>query len=212
MLAVTILNSTVKYRSFWSKNMRHKFTYSKSCRHQKCLTKIQKRWGFGGHFLRHVLFCIYSMHVIYWQVKVKVQAYILISNIASDFYIFTPCSLSLFIRVRSQLHGEHTVLQPSRRIKLIIHIAISVLPGTHFTSIEWSFWGLCVLLKDTTSKQCPNIEMKETWYFSENPAPSGIRKRMAGSDIDKAPRSSHCTMSLSTELLKWRYFSSFLFS
>ena len=39
---------------------------------------------------------------------------------------FTPWSLDLFIRVPSQLHGENTVLQ------LIIHIAISVLPGTHF--------------------------------------------------------------------------------
>ena len=31
-----------------------------------------------------------------------------------------------------QLHGEHTVFQPFRRIELIVHIAISVLPGTHF--------------------------------------------------------------------------------
>ena len=45
---------------------------------------------------------------------------------------FTPWSLNLFIRVPSQLHGEHTVLKPSRRIELIIHITISVLPGTHF--------------------------------------------------------------------------------
>ena len=38
----------------------------------------------------------------------------------------------LFIRVSFQLHGEHTVLQPFRRIKLIVHIAIPVLPGTNF--------------------------------------------------------------------------------
>ena len=44
---------------------------------------------------------------------------------------FTPWSLDLFIRVPFQLPGEHTVLQPFRRIELIIHIAISVLPGTH---------------------------------------------------------------------------------
>ena len=44
--------------------------------------------------------------------------------------MFTPWSLDLFIRVPSQLHEEHTVLQPFRRIKLIIHIAIYVLPGT----------------------------------------------------------------------------------
>ena len=49
--------------------------------------------------------------------------------------MFTPWSLDLLIRVPSQLHGEHTVLQSFRRIELIIHIAISVLhvlPGTHF--------------------------------------------------------------------------------
>ena len=33
-----------------------------------------------------------------------------------------------------QFHRGHrrTVLQPFRRIKFIVHIAISVLPGTHF--------------------------------------------------------------------------------
>ena len=32
-----------------------------------------------------------------------------------------------------QLHGEYTVLQPFRRIELIVHIVIPVLPGTtHF--------------------------------------------------------------------------------
>ena len=35
--------------------------------------------------------------------------------------------MDLFIRVPSQLHGEHTVLQPFRRTELIIHISISVL-------------------------------------------------------------------------------------
>ena len=63
---------------------------------------------------------------------VKVQVYSLISSISSDFYMFTPWSLDLFIRVPSQLHREHTVLRPFLRIELIIHIAISVLPGTHF--------------------------------------------------------------------------------
>ena len=55
--------------------------------------------------------------------------------------------------------------------------------------------GVNALPKDTTSNQCP--ERRETWYFSENPAPSGIRNRTAGSDIDKAPRSNHCATSLS---------------
>ena len=45
---------------------------------------------------------------------------------------FTPWSLDLFIRVSFQLPGEHTVLRPFRRIELIVHIAITVLPGTHF--------------------------------------------------------------------------------
>ena len=45
---------------------------------------------------------------------------------------FTPWSLDLFIHVPGQLPGEHTVLQPFRRIELIVHIAISVLPGTNF--------------------------------------------------------------------------------
>ena len=106
---------------------------------------------------------------------------------------FTPWSPDLFIRVPFQLHGEHTVLQPFRRIEVILHIVISVLPGTHFTWVKWSIWGLTALPKDTS---CPKIERGETWYFSEIPAPSGIRNRTAGSDIGKAPRSNHCAMSL----------------
>ena len=58
------------------------------------------------------------------------QVYSLLSSIASNFYIFIPWSLNLFIRVQSHLHGEHTVLQLFQCIELIIHIAISVLPGT----------------------------------------------------------------------------------
>ena len=45
---------------------------------------------------------------------------------------FTPLSLDLFIRVTFQLRREHTVMQPFRRIELIVPIAISVLPDTHF--------------------------------------------------------------------------------
>ena len=55
------------------------------------------------------------------------------------------------------------------------------------TWVKWSIWGLSVLPKDTTPKQCPNIKRGETWYFSENPVPSGIRNRTADSDIGKAP-------------------------
>ena len=61
-----------------------------------------------------------------------------------------------------KLHGEHTILQPFRRIELIVHIAISVLLGTHFDQVKWSIWGWSALLNDTTSKQCPKIE----WYIS----------------------------------------------
>ena len=62
------------------------------------------------------------------------QVYSLISSLKTYHPTshFTPWSLDLFIRGPSQLHGEHTVLQPFRRIELIMHIDISVLPGTHF--------------------------------------------------------------------------------
>ena len=67
-------------------------------------------------------------------IKVKVQVYSLISSLKTyhPTLHLTPWSLDLFIRVPLQLHGEHTVQQPFRRIELIVHIAISVLPGTHF--------------------------------------------------------------------------------
>ena len=68
---------------------------------------------------------------------VKVQVfYSLISSLKTYHRTLhlTPWSLDLFICVAFQLPGEHTVRQPFRRIKLIVHIAISVLPGrpTHF--------------------------------------------------------------------------------
>ena len=59
----------------------------------------------------------------------------------------------------------NTILQAFRRIKLIIHIVISVLPGTHFHLSQVK--NLSGFAKDTTSKQCPNIERGETLYFSE---------------------------------------------
>ena len=49
---------------------------------------------------------------------------------------FTPWSLDLFIHVPFQPPGEHTVLQPFRRIELTVHIAIFVLPGTHFHQVK----------------------------------------------------------------------------
>ena len=66
------------------------------------------------------------------KMKVTVQVYSPISSTSSDFYIFTPWLLDVFIRVPSEFHGDHTVLKPFRSIELSIHIAISVLPGIHF--------------------------------------------------------------------------------
>ena len=97
---------------------------------------------------------------------------------------FAPWSLDLFIRVPFQLNREHTVLQPFRRIELVVHIAISVLPGTHFHVSQVKHLRVKCLAQDTPSKQCPKFKRGETWYFSENPAPSGIWTRSAGSDID----------------------------
>ena len=67
--------------------------------------------------------------------KVKVQVYGLISSLKTyhPTLHLTPWSVDLFIRVAFQLHREHTVLQQFRHIELIVHIAISVLPSTHFT-------------------------------------------------------------------------------
>ena len=63
--------------------------------------------------------------------KVNVQVYSIISSLKTyhPALHFTLWSLNMFIRLSFQLHREHTVLQPFRRI---MHIAISVLPGTHF--------------------------------------------------------------------------------
>ena len=52
-------------------------------------------------------------------------------------------------------HGEHTVLQPFRRIELIVHIAISVLSGTHFHLSQVTHWRVKCLAQAQTSKQCP---------------------------------------------------------
>ena len=68
--------------------------------------------------------CHYMTGIQYPCNGKKVQVYSLILN-------FTPWSLGLLVRVPGQLQGEHTVLQPFRRIELTIHIVISLLPGTH---------------------------------------------------------------------------------
>ena len=86
-------------------------------------------------------------------VKVKVQVYSLISSLKTyhPTLHFTPWSLDLFIREPFQFHWEHTVLQAFRRIELIAHIAISVLPGTHFHLSQVKHWGWSAFPKDTTS-------------------------------------------------------------
>ena len=92
---------------------------------------------------------------------------------------FTPWSLDLFIRVPFQLPGEHTVLQPFRRIELIVHIAISVLPGTHFQSSE-AFEGEVSCPRTQHLNNVP-ILRGENIIFIWYPAPSGIRNCTAGS-------------------------------
>ena len=62
---------------------------------------------------------------------------------------------------------------------------------------KWSAWGRSDSPRGTTSRQCPNIERRKTWYFSDNPALSGVWIRSTTSDIGKAPHSNHCATSLS---------------
>ena len=132
-----------------------------------------------------------------FEEKFQVQVYSLISSLTTyhptlHFFLW---SLDMFIRVPFQLHGKHTVLQPFRCIELIVHITISVLPGTHFRLSQVKhLWVPCP--RTQSSKQCSKVERRETLYFSKNPAPSGVRKRTTGSDIGKAPRSNHCAMSI----------------
>ena len=105
---------------------------------------------------------------------------------------FTPWSLDLFIHVPFQLPGEHTV---SAHWTYRTHC--------HLCPTRYSFspepikhWRVKCLTQDW--------EVGEAWYFSENPAPSGIRNRTAGIDIGRAPLSNHCAMSLSTIYRRFR--------
>ena len=85
---------------------------------------------------------------IQMMIKVKVKVYSLKSSLKTyhPTLHLTPWSLDLFIRVTFQLHGEQTVMQPFWRIELIVNIAISDLPGTHFYLSQ-----VKNLPKDTTS-------------------------------------------------------------
>ena len=68
-----------------------------------------------------------------------------------------------------------------------------------FTWVRCNIWS--TLPNDTILKQCPKMKWGETWYFSKNPKPSGVRNRTSGSDIGRAPRSSNCATSL--PVFKW---------
>ena len=132
------------------------------------------------------------------MLKVKVQVYSLISSLKTyhPTLHLTPWSLDLFIREPFQLHGEHTVLQPLRRIELIVHIAISVLPGTHFHLSQVKHLRVKCLAQGhnilTMSQDWEGRNMIFLWKLCT----SGIRNRTAGSDIGRALRSNHCAMSL----------------
>ena len=133
------------------------------------------------------------------KLKVKVQVYSLISSLKTyhSTLHLTPWSLDLFIRVLFQLHGEHTVLQPFRRIEqLIVHIAISVLPGTHFhlrqvknLRVKCLSQGHNIL---TMSQDWEGRNIIFFWKFctKRDSKPHG-RKR-------HRPRFNHCAMSLRT--------------
>ena len=93
-------------------------------------------------------------------------------------------SLNLFIRVLFQLHGEHTVLQPFQRIELIVHIvhiAISILPGTpfHLSQVK-HLREKCLAQGHNIKTMTPRLRGEK--HFFENPAPSGVGNRTADSD------------------------------
>ena len=49
-------------------------------------------------------------------------------------------------------------MQPFRRIKLVVHIAISVLPGTHFHLSQVKNLRAKYLAQGHNIKQCPKID------------------------------------------------------
>ena len=59
-----------------------------------------------------------------------IYSYIKCEDSSSDLHV-TFWSLNLFMFVPFQLHEERTVLPSFRRLQLIIHIVISVLPDTY---------------------------------------------------------------------------------
>ena len=112
--------------------------------------------------------------------------------------MFTPWSLYLFSRVPSQLHGEHTVLQPLRRIELIIHISISVLPGTHFHLSQVKHLIVKCLAQGHNIETVPQNWDERHIIFLWKSCTKRDSKSHTGSDIGKTLRSNHCIMSLET--------------
>ena len=83
---------------------------------------------------------------------------------------FTPWSLDLFIRVPFQLHGEHAILQPFRRIGLIVHISISVQLGTHYHLSQVKHLRVKCLAQGHTIET-----MSQDWDISlKIPHPAGL--------------------------------------
>ena len=68
-------------------------------------------------------------------------------------YTHLLCLLGCSFVCHFNFNGEHTVLQPFWRIKLIVHIAISVLPCTHFHLKQVKHFRVKCLAEDTTSEQ-----------------------------------------------------------
>ena len=135
-----------------------------------------------------------SGFVINIFVKVKVQVYSLTSSLrtyhpALHFYPLVPGPVYLWATGSIQSCSHSGALNLSYTLPSLSN------PVLIFTWVKWSIWGWSTLSNDTTSKQCSKIEREETWYFSDNTAPSGFRNRTTGSDIGKAPRSNHCAMS-----------------
>ena len=79
-----------------------------------------------------------------------------------------------------------------------LNFAISVLPGTHLHLSQVKHVRVKYLTQGHNIETMSRYWEGGKWYFSENPAPSGVRNRKAGSDnhIGKAPRPNHCTTSL----------------
>ena len=109
-------------------------------------------------------------------------------------YTHLLCLLGCSFVCHFNFNGEHTVLQP-----FLAHWTYSthchLCPTMYSFSPETSeaFQGE-VPCRGHTIGTIPKIERG---YFSENPAPSGVRNRTAGSDTGKAPRSNQYATSLS---------------